>query len=43
MTFGKILVVDDDPPVRNLIQRFLTKLNYEVEAAADGNKAQAIF
>ncbi|BAY07108.1 two component transcriptional regulator [Calothrix sp. NIES-2098] len=39
----KILVVDDDPPVRNLIQRFLTKLNYQVEAAADGKTARAIF
>ncbi|OUL27214.1 hypothetical protein BV378_11235 [Nostoc sp. RF31YmG] len=39
----KILVVDDDPAVRNLIQRFLTKLNYQVEAAADGETARAVF
>ncbi|BAY89437.1 response regulator [Tolypothrix sp. LEGE 11397] len=43
MTSGKILVVDDDLAVRNLVQRFLTKLNYEVEAAADGKTAQVLF
>ena len=39
----KILVVDDDLAVRNLIQRFLIKQNYQVEAAADGKAARAIF
>ncbi|OUL36016.1 hypothetical protein BV372_08950 [Nostoc sp. T09] len=39
----KILVVDDDPAVRNLIQRFLTKLNYQVETAADVETARSVF
>lgn len=43
ITRRKILVVNDDPAVRNLIQRFLTKLNYQVEVAADGETARAIF
>lgn len=43
ITRRKILVVDDDPAVRNLIQRFLTKLNYQVEVASDGKTARAIF
>ncbi|MDJ0775102.1 MAG: DNA-binding response regulator, partial [Mastigocoleus sp. MO_167.B18] len=32
MAPAKILVVDDDPAVRNLIQRFLSKQSYQVEA-----------
>ncbi|MEH1947386.1 MAG: response regulator, partial [Nostoc sp.] len=39
MAPAKILVVDDDPAVRNLIQRFLIKQNYQVEAAEDGKTA----
>ncbi len=38
----KILVVDDDPSVRNLIQRFL-KQSYQVESAEDGKTALAVF
>ncbi|PMB16776.1 DNA-binding response regulator, partial [Fischerella thermalis CCMEE 5319] len=43
MAPAKILVVDDDPAVRNLIQRFLMKQNYQVEAAEDGKTALALF
>lgn len=40
---AKILIVDDDPSIRNLIQRFLSKQNYQVEAAEDGKTALAAF
>lgn len=43
MALAKILIVDDDPAIRNLIQRFLTKQNYQVESAEDGKTALAIF
>jgi DNA-binding response OmpR family regulator len=43
MAPAKILVVDDDPAVRNLIQRFLIKQNYQVESAEDGKTALNIF
>ncbi|MCL1466547.1 response regulator transcription factor [Argonema galeatum] len=41
----KILVVDDDPAIRNLIYRFLTqsKQNYQIECAADGKNALEVF
>lgn len=43
MAAAKILVVDDDPAVRNLIQRFLLKQNYQVDSAEDGKTALSIF
>ena len=43
MTAAKILVVDDDPAVRNLIQRFLLKQNYQVEYAEDGRTGLSMF
>ena len=43
MATAKILVVDDDPAVRNLVYRFLSKQNYEVESAENGKNALAIF
>jgi two-component system, OmpR family, response regulator len=43
MAPAKILVVDDDPAVRNLIHRFLTKQNYQMESAEDGKSAIAMF
>ncbi len=43
MALAKILVVDDDPSIRNLIQRFLSKQNYQVESAEDGKTALAAF
>jgi PAS domain S-box-containing protein len=33
---GTVLVVDDDPSVRNLLGRFLSREGYQVETAADG-------
>ena len=33
-----ILVIDDDPSVRDLMSRFLTKLDFHVVAAADGEE-----
>jgi signal transduction histidine kinase/CheY-like chemotaxis protein len=33
-----ILVIDDDPSVRDLMSRFLTKLNFRVVAAANGEE-----
>ena len=43
MVAAKILVVDDDPAVRNLIQRFLLKQNYQVESAEDGKTGVSMF
>ena len=40
---AKILVVDDDSAIRNLIFRFLTQKNYQVEAAQDGKTALETF
>lgn len=40
---AKILVVDDDPAIRNLILRFLSQKNYQMESAADGKSALDIF
>jgi len=38
-TTPKILVVDDDPLIRNLVHRFLNQ-KYQVDSAADGDRAQ---
>lgn len=35
----KILVVDDEAPIRNLLSRYLTSRGYFVETAEDGTKA----
>ena len=43
MALAKILIVDDDPAIRNLIQRFLSNQKYQVESAEDGKTALAIF
>jgi DNA-binding response OmpR family regulator len=40
---AKILVVDDDPAIRNLILRFLSQKSYLVESAEDGQSALKIF
>ncbi|WP_072621083.1 response regulator transcription factor [Spirulina major] len=39
----KILIVDDDPAIRNLVHRFLRQKDYHVEAAADGKSALELF
>ncbi|HBE57241.1 MAG TPA: DNA-binding response regulator [Cyanobacteria bacterium UBA11149] len=43
MASAKILVVDDDPAIRNLIIRFLSQKNYNMESAHDGKTALALF
>lgn len=43
MASAKILVVDDDPAIRNLITRYLSQQDYEVEAAKDGHIALEVF
>jgi DNA-binding response OmpR family regulator len=43
MAPAKILVVDDDPAIRNLVHRFLTKQNYHMESAEDGKSAMQVF
>ncbi len=43
MAQAKILVVDDDPAIRNLVHRFLTKQSYQMESAEDGKSAMAVF
>lgn len=43
MAAAKILVVDDEPAIRNLIHRFLAKQDYQMESAEDGKTALATF
>ena len=43
MASAKILVVDDDPAIRNLIHRFLSQQDYELKSAEDGKTALAVF
>src|SRR4028119_2277450 len=40
---NKILVVDDDPAIRNLILRFLSQKNYQMQSAHDGKSDLALF
>jgi CheY-like chemotaxis protein len=40
---GAVLVVDDEPMVRNVLQSMLERLGYEVTAAEDGAEAAKIF
>ena len=41
-TAPKILVVDDDPAIRNLVYRFFYQ-KYQVDSAANGETALALF
>ncbi|MGH2412217.1 MAG: response regulator transcription factor [Microcystaceae cyanobacterium] len=43
MAPAKILVVDDDPAIRNLISRFLNQKSYQIQSAADGKSALEFF
>jgi two-component system OmpR family response regulator len=43
MTSKKILVVDDDSAIRNLVHRFLGKRNYQMESVGDGETALKVF
>lgn len=40
---GRILVMDDDEPLRNLLVKALSRLGYEVESAGDGAEALAVY
>jgi DNA-binding response OmpR family regulator len=40
---AKILIVDDDIHIANLITRFLSQKNYRVKSASDGKTAKEIF
>lgn len=39
----KILIVDDDPSIREILATQLTRLHYETVTAADGEEAVALF
>jgi CheY-like chemotaxis protein len=41
--WGRILVMDDDEPLRDLLVRALTGLGYDVESAGDGAEALALY
>ncbi len=43
MAPAKILIIDDEPAVRNLIYRFLSRQGYQVESAEDGKNGLAVF
>lgn len=43
MVRKKILVVDDDSGVRNLLHRFLARKNFQVKSAVSGNTALEVF
>ncbi|MEI7730585.1 MAG: ATP-binding protein [Verrucomicrobiota bacterium] len=40
---GRILIMDDEEPIRSLVIRMLQPLGYEVKAAADGAEALRIY
>ena len=40
---GKIMIMDDEEPIRNLGFQVLTRLGYEVALASDGDEAMALF
>lgn len=42
-SLAKVLIVDDDIHIANLITRFLKQKNYQVEYASDGQTAKEIF
>ena len=42
MSAGKVLVVDDEPEVRQVLQEFLTSRGYDVSVAAGGLEAIAL-
>src|SRR3954469_10221854 len=41
MTVLAVLVVDDDPPIRRMLERTFTAEGYHVESAPDGGQALA--
>jgi len=43
MALGKILIVDDEPSIINIINAYFKPEGYEVFTAADGNQAMKVF
>lgn len=43
VSLAKVLIVDDDVHIANLITRFLKQKNYQVKYASDGKTARGIF
>jgi two-component system OmpR family response regulator len=43
MAPAKIIVVDDDPAIRNLVHRFLSQQGYHVDSAGDGEMGLRLF
>jgi CheY-like chemotaxis protein len=41
-TSGRVLVVDDDPTVSDVVRRYLERAGYDVDKAADGPTALAL-
>ena len=39
---AKILVVDDEPPIRELLKKYLSARGYRVRVASDGQQALAL-
>ncbi|MGC3974429.1 MAG: response regulator [Nitrospira sp.] len=39
VSLGRVLVVDDEEPIRSLLRMMLTQAGYDVEEADDGGKA----
>lgn len=37
-----VLIVDDDPPIRNLVRQVLRRIGYEAREARDGSEAVAM-
>ena len=40
---GRILIMDDEEPVRDVIGRLLTRIGYEIECAGNGTEAVTIY
>jgi DNA-binding response OmpR family regulator len=43
MALKKILVVDDDPAIRDLLGRFFSRQNFQIESAENGETALTLF
>jgi DNA-binding response OmpR family regulator len=43
MALKKILVVDDDPAIRDLLGRFFSRQNFQIESAENGETALELF
>ena len=41
-TIGKILIVDDDENIREVLKMYLENSGYDTKSAADGKEAQEV-